>query len=68
MSAPYLISRVIDPIFAVSVGIIAAVVRINREEKEKGRTTEQTIESLRRRITMVFDSDAPERPATEKSD
>lgn len=38
----------------MSVGIAAAVVRINREEKEQGKTTEQSIESLRRRIDLAW--------------
>ncbi|KAL1841042.1 hypothetical protein VTJ49DRAFT_7473 [Mycothermus thermophilus] len=51
MAAPvYIISRVVDPIFAVFIGVSAAALRINREEKEKGRTTQETIEALRRRI------------------
>ena len=41
----YIISRVIDPIFAVAIGIGAAVTRINREEKEKGKTTNDIIDS-----------------------
>ena len=46
MPAPtYIISRVADPIFAVVIGMSAAVTRINREEKRKGRTTDQTIEA-----------------------
>lgn len=49
-------NRAIDPIFAVSVGVTAAAVRINREEKEKGRTTEDTIDALKRRTAMLFDS------------
>ncbi|EME85619.1 uncharacterized protein MYCFIDRAFT_52915 [Pseudocercospora fijiensis CIRAD86] len=57
MSTPYLISRAIDPIFAVTVGITAAAVRINREEKEKGRSTEETIDALKRRTAMVFGGD-----------
>ena len=44
----YIISRVADPIFAVAIGLSATVTRINREEKEKGRTTEQTIEAAKR--------------------
>ena len=38
----------------MSVGIAAAVVRINREEKEQGKSTEQTIESLRRRVGLAW--------------
>jgi L-cystine uptake protein TcyP (sodium:dicarboxylate symporter family) len=44
----YIISRVADPIFAVFIGVSAAALRINREEKEKGRTTRDTIEAARR--------------------
>jgi hypothetical protein len=44
----YIISKVADPIFAVVIGLGAAATRINREEKEKGQTTEQTLESLKR--------------------
>nr|POE53485.1 hypothetical protein CFP56_28707 [Quercus suber] len=47
-------ARTIDPIFAVSIGIAAAAVRINREEKEQGRSTAQSYESLKRRIAMVW--------------
>ncbi|KAK4505001.1 hypothetical protein PRZ48_002964 [Zasmidium cellare] len=66
MPAAYLISRTIDPIFAVSVGVVAAAVRINREEKEKGKTTQETIESLKRRTAMLFGSDQPAIKAVEK--
>ncbi|KAG9671818.1 hypothetical protein KCU87_g6163, partial [Aureobasidium melanogenum] len=53
MAAPryaYIISKNLDPVFALFIGGSAAVVRINRDEKEKGKTTQQTIESLKRRI------------------
>lgn len=46
MPAPtYIISRVADPIFAVFIGLSAAATRVNREGKEKGRTTSQTVNS-----------------------
>jgi hypothetical protein len=46
MSPPtYLISRVADPFFALFIGVGAAATRINREEKELGRTTQQTIDA-----------------------
>lgn len=49
MSAPaYIISRVADPIFAVFIGLSAAATRINREEKAKGKTTNETIEAAYR--------------------
>jgi L-cystine uptake protein TcyP (sodium:dicarboxylate symporter family) len=44
----YIISRIADPIFAIVIGLGAATLRINREEKEKGKTTQQTIESAKR--------------------
>ena len=31
--------------------------RINREEKEKGKTTEQTVESLKRRWARVWEKE-----------
>ena len=45
--------RGIDPIFAISIGIAAAAVRINREEKEKGKSTPETIESFKRRWALM---------------
>ncbi|KAK6825161.1 hypothetical protein PG987_012655 [Apiospora arundinis] len=44
----YIISKVADPIFALVIGLGAAATRINREEKEKGKTTHQTFASLQR--------------------
>lgn len=48
----YIISRVADPVFAVAIGLGAAALRINREEKEKGKSTQQTIESVKRRLSL----------------
>ncbi|KHO01894.1 uncharacterized protein MAM_00895 [Metarhizium album ARSEF 1941] len=51
MPAPaYIISRVADPVFAVFIGMSAAAMRISREEKAKGYTTQQTIDNGLRRI------------------
>ncbi|KAJ4289528.1 hypothetical protein N0V90_010857 [Kalmusia sp. IMI 367209] len=50
MAYQYIISRSLDPIFAVSIGLAAAATRINREEKEKGRSTAETIDVLKRRV------------------
>jgi hypothetical protein len=45
MPAPaYIISRAVDPIFAVLIGLGAAGVRINREQKEKGKTMDQAFQ------------------------
>ncbi|KAI6092777.1 hypothetical protein F4821DRAFT_110976 [Hypoxylon rubiginosum] len=52
----YIISRMGDPIFAVIIGLGAAATRINREQKEKGKTTEQTIEAGKRRFGSLFTS------------
>ncbi|KAF2203292.1 hypothetical protein GQ43DRAFT_429993 [Delitschia confertaspora ATCC 74209] len=43
----------LDPLFAISIGAAAAFIRINREEKEAGRSTDQTMELLRRRIALA---------------
>ncbi|KAK4189991.1 hypothetical protein QBC35DRAFT_117801 [Podospora australis] len=57
MAAPvYIISRVADPIFAVFIGLSAATLRINREEKEKGRTRQETWDALRRRVSALTKS------------
>ncbi|KAK3646553.1 hypothetical protein LTR56_000457 [Elasticomyces elasticus] len=57
MSAPYLIGRVIDPLYAVFIGAGAAAVRIRREEKEKGRNTSESVESLKQRVQMLFEKE-----------
>ncbi|KAK5703031.1 hypothetical protein LTR97_003977 [Elasticomyces elasticus] len=57
MSAPYLIGRVIDPLYAVFIGAGAAAVRIRREEKEKGRDVSQSVESLKERMNILFEKD-----------
>ena len=48
--------RNLDPVFAFAIGSAAAATRINREEKEKGKSTDQTIESLRARVGKMFGS------------
>jgi hypothetical protein len=54
MPAPtYIISRVADPIFAVVIGLGAAAGRINREQKEKGKTTDQTIQDGLRYVQCI---------------
>ncbi|KAF2182779.1 hypothetical protein K469DRAFT_220143 [Zopfia rhizophila CBS 207.26] len=56
MAYQYIISRSIDPIFAISIGVAAALTRINREEKEKGHTTSETIDIFKRRVGLASDS------------
>jgi hypothetical protein len=50
----YLISRVADPIFALFIGLSAAATRINREEKELGHTTQQTIDAGLRYVACTL--------------
>ncbi|KKA29839.1 hypothetical protein TD95_000462 [Thielaviopsis punctulata] len=52
MSQSYIISRAIDPIFAIFIGVSAAAMRINREGVEQGRTTQQTIQIGLRRMGL----------------
>ncbi|KAF2718563.1 hypothetical protein K431DRAFT_305981 [Polychaeton citri CBS 116435] len=54
MSAPFIFSKTLDPLFAILVGATAAGVRINREEKEKGRSTQESLESLKARFGLVL--------------
>lgn len=49
--------RALDPIFAISIGLAAAVTRINREEKEKGRSTQETIDVFKRRWALAWQSE-----------
>ncbi|KAL1912817.1 hypothetical protein Sste5344_001409 [Sporothrix stenoceras] len=54
MPAPtYIISKVADPIFAVFIGVSAAATRINREQKEKGKTAQDAIDLVKRRLTSA---------------
>ncbi|KAK7185372.1 autophagy protein 8 [Paraphaeosphaeria sporulosa] len=48
----------LDPIFAVSIGLAAAATRINREEKDKGRSTAQTVDVFKRRVALWWDGGA----------
>jgi len=54
MAYAYIISKRLDPVFAIFIGAAAAAARISREEKEKGRNTQQTIEVLRRRFQLAW--------------
>ncbi|KAH8786651.1 hypothetical protein BGZ57DRAFT_756539 [Hyaloscypha finlandica] len=59
-SPAHLISKVGDPIFAAVIGLSAAATRINREEKELGRSSQQTVDAGLRRIGFPRQSDHPE--------
>ncbi|KXJ96961.1 hypothetical protein Micbo1qcDRAFT_155694 [Microdochium bolleyi] len=50
----FVISKAADPIFAVAVGLLAAATRITREGKEKGQTTQQTVEAGKRRLGFAM--------------
>ena len=39
----------------MGIGIAAAGVRINREEKEKGRSTRESVEALKRRWALAVE-------------
>lgn len=41
----------------MGVGIAAFALRVRRDEKEAGRTFEETIKTLRRRVDLVVNSD-----------
>ncbi|KZF20691.1 hypothetical protein L228DRAFT_284636 [Xylona heveae TC161] len=49
-SYKYIISRRVDPVFALAIGVAAAGVRIRREEKEKGHDGWQALALGMRRI------------------
>ncbi|KAF6832510.1 hypothetical protein CMUS01_06910 [Colletotrichum musicola] len=53
----YIISKVADPIFALVIGLGAAATRINREEKEKGRTTHETLDAAKKYSTFEDTTD-----------
>ncbi|KAG8160182.1 hypothetical protein KVR01_009718 [Diaporthe batatas] len=60
MPAPtYIISKVADPIFALFIGLSAAATRINREEKDKGRSTSDTINAGLRRTGLSRFASSP---------
>ncbi|EOA88356.1 uncharacterized protein SETTUDRAFT_160259 [Exserohilum turcica Et28A] len=63
MAPQYIISKRLDPLFAISIGLAAAATRINREEKEKGRSTQQSLEVLRRRCGLAWQSGGEARKA-----
>lgn len=54
MAYKYIIAKRIDPIFAITIGLAAAGTRINREEKEKGRSTQESVEVFRRRVGIAW--------------
>ncbi|OAL01760.1 hypothetical protein IQ06DRAFT_219470 [Phaeosphaeriaceae sp. SRC1lsM3a] len=61
MSYQYIISKSLDPIFAISIGLAAAATRINREEKEKGRSTAQSMDILKRRWNLAWQGEAQDK-------
>ncbi|KAI1494663.1 hypothetical protein F5X96DRAFT_665556 [Biscogniauxia mediterranea] len=50
----YIISRRADPIFAIAMGLAAAAMRINRDEKREGKTTQETIQAAKRRFVRFI--------------
>lgn len=65
MPAPtYIIGKVADPIFALFIGLSAAATRIRREEKDKGRSTSETISAGLRYASLLLTACLPARHAT----
>ncbi|TQS36063.1 hypothetical protein Golomagni_03494 [Golovinomyces magnicellulatus] len=56
MSKGYLISKFGDPIFAIFIGLTAAVIKIDRKEKELGHSSQETINAARRRMGRLWNS------------
>ncbi|RMZ67083.1 non-classical export 1 [Pyrenophora seminiperda CCB06] len=54
MVVQYIISKRLDPLFAISIGLAAALTRIKREEKEKGRNMAESMEVFRRRVGLAW--------------
>jgi len=55
--------RSLDPLFAISIGLAAAFTRINREEKEKGRSSQESIDVLKRRWNLAWQGNEAEKKA-----
>ncbi|ORX99802.1 hypothetical protein BCR34DRAFT_495129 [Clohesyomyces aquaticus] len=58
MAYQYIISKSLDPIFALSIGVAAALTRISREEKEKGRGTSESVDVFKRRVGLAWNGNA----------
>ncbi|KAF2660870.1 hypothetical protein K491DRAFT_588526 [Lophiostoma macrostomum CBS 122681] len=48
-------SRSLDPFFAIAIGLGAALTRINREEREKGRSTAETFDVFKKRMGIAWE-------------
>ncbi|KAF2016442.1 hypothetical protein BU24DRAFT_462598 [Aaosphaeria arxii CBS 175.79] len=55
MAYKYIISKSLDPFFAISIGLAAALTRISREEKEQGRSMQQSIELFKKRSGIAWE-------------
>lgn len=51
--ADYLLYRQLDPLFAITIGASAVVLRVRREEVDKGQSVRQTVDTLRRRVGIA---------------
>jgi len=52
----YILSKRLDPVFAITMGTIAAGLRIRRDEEEHGRPAQQAFDTLKRRIALAWNS------------
>ncbi|KAF1961421.1 hypothetical protein CC80DRAFT_237295 [Byssothecium circinans] len=57
MAYQHIISKRLDPLFALTIGLSAALTRINREEQDKGRSAADTVDVLRRRLGIWWAGD-----------
>jgi len=62
----YIISKYLDPLFAITIGVGAAAVRIRREEKLKGRTASETWALGTRRLKYAVGMNVDGMPGTTK--
>lgn len=56
MAYQYIISKRLDPLFAIGIGAAAALARIGREEREKGRQSwGESYGVFRRRVERAWE-------------
>jgi len=49
----YLISKRLDPVFAIFVGTTSAWFKVRKDEQAKGRSVQETVDTLKRRVGMA---------------
>ncbi|KAF2840378.1 hypothetical protein M501DRAFT_1015434 [Patellaria atrata CBS 101060] len=51
----YILSKFLDPPFAILIGLSAALLRIHNVESSHGRTFPQTLETAKRRVHIAWE-------------